>query len=197
MKTKIISITLAAVLMVSTAGVFAGSQDPMIRLAQMGENVLHLYMDSLDQAGKFTIYDELRHTLYAESWEEMLDYKKRFDLSKLPDGDYSFEIEHAQKITIYSFAVTDHRVIISPDVLERYVPTIVFKDDLLGISLLNPQASDVEITITDTSGEQLINDVLAEKQLVTIRYNLTQLPVGNYTVKVKTEGRTYYQKVLR
>ena len=191
MKTKIISFTLAAVMTVTTVGVFAGSHDPRIRLEQMGESVLHLYMDSLDQTAKFTIYDAGRYALYSETSEQLMDYRKRFDLSKLPEGRYTFEIEHGKKIKIYAFTVEDNHVEISDKIAEVYKPTILFEDDLLGISLLNPNAKDVTITLVDANGRSLITEKMEEKQMVAIRYNLSQLPMGNYQVVVKTDGRTY------
>ncbi len=193
MKTKIISFTLAAVMTVTTAGVFAGSQEPRIRLAQMGENTLHLYMDSLDQTAKFTIYDVGRYALYTETTDQLLDYRKRFDLSKLPEGLYTFEIEHGNKIKIYEFSVKNHFVTVSEQISEIYKPTILFQDDMLGISVLNPTAKDVNITLVGPRGEKLITDLLEEQQLVSRRYNLSKLPMGNYQVVVKAEGRTYKQ----
>ena len=196
MKTKIISLTLAAVLTVTTVGAFAGSPEPRIRLAQMGDNVLHLYMDSLDQTAKFTIFDENRFALYEESSEQLLDFKKRFDLSKLPEGSYTFEIEHGNKIRVYSFQVDEHVVKVSDEIKEVFSPTILFKDDLLGISLLNPDAKDVKIELFDYKGNELISDMHQEKQNVAVRYNLTQLPMGTYTLIVKTNNRTYLKDLV-
>lgn len=196
MKTKIISLTLAAVMTVTTVGVFAGSPEPRIRLAQMGDNVLHLYMDSLDQTAKFTIFDENRFALYEETSEKMLDYKKRFDLSKLPEGNYTFEIELGNKIQVYSFEVDDHIVKVSNEIKEVFSPTILFRDDLLGISLLNPEAQEVKIVIFDNKGNELISDIHEEKQNVAVRYNLTQLPMGVYTLVVKTNNRTYLRDII-
>jgi hypothetical protein len=85
---------------------------------------------------------------------------------------------------------------VSDEIKEIFSPTILFKDDLLGISLLNPDAKDVKIELFDYRGNELISDMHQEKQNVAVRYNLTQLPMGTYTLIVKTNNRTYLKDLV-
>ncbi|MCA6078387.1 T9SS type A sorting domain-containing protein [Fulvivirga sedimenti] len=195
MKKKIITFTMAGALLLSAAGSFAGSRVPFIKLERSGEQGLHLYMDSLSDLAELTIYDTDKVVLFRDKTDQLNDFKRKFDLSKLPDGSYIFEVELGNQIKQYSFSILNNEVSIAENCKAIYKPTVISKENNLDISYLNLNGEEVSLSIYDQSGKNLASDKIENKQSVVKRYDTSLLPSGNYQVVIKTADRVFVHTV--
>ncbi len=195
MKKKIMTFTLAGALMLSAAGSFAGSRVPFIKLERSGEQGLHLYMDSLSDLAQLTIYDTDKVVLFQDKIDQKFDFKRKFDLSKLPDGSYIFEIDHGNQIKQYSFTILNNEVSIADHCAAIFKPTFISKEYNLDISYLNLDKEAVSLSIYDQNGKNLVSEKVVNKQIVEKRYDLSLLPNGNYQVVIKTADRVFVHTV--
>ncbi len=191
MKKKIMTLGLAAAITVSTAASFAGSREPLIQLVESGQQGLHLYMDSLTDLAKLSIFDRNGVVLFRDKVNQRFDFKQKFNLSKLPDGTYTFEIESGNRIKKYQIEIIDSQTKIDGACEEIFKPVINQKGELLDVSYLNLDSEDVTLEMIAPGGDQIVRDDFSGMQTVSKRYNLSKLPSGVYLVVVKTEDRSF------
>ena len=195
MKKKIMTFTFATVFMLSAVGMYAGAREPFIKLERAGEQGLHLYMNELTDLAKLTIYDSKRAVLFRDKILKTSDFRQRFDLSELPDGNYSFEIEHGNRIKSYTFSIAEGEVQIDDQSVAIYKPVIIQDNRKMDVSLLNLKGEAVTLDIYDALGNKLIDQSFSGEQSIAGRYDLSRLPSGNYQVVIRTADRVFTEVV--
>ena len=195
MKKKIMTFTLAALFVMNTAALRAGSHEPLIRLEEMGKQGLHLYMDSLTDLAELTIFDENGYQLFKERVNKRFDFRQVFDLSKLPDGTYAFEIESGNRIKRYSFEIAVDMVKIDPECKTIYKPMIIQNDEMLDISVLNADGGKVNVALYAPNGERLVDDQVSGLQSVGKRFDLSKLASGTYRVVIDKDNRSFTELI--
>jgi len=195
MKKKIMTFTMAALFTVNAAASFAGSHEPLIRLVESGEQGLHLYMDSLTDLARLSIFDGNGVVLFRDNVKKRFDFRQKYDMSELPDGSYTFEIESGNRIKKYSFVITQGDIEIDDECEAVYKPTIVQNGKQLDVSYLNLESGEVSIFMYDPNGKQILNKDLSGVQSVGKRFDLSKLDAGIYKVVVRTPERTFSRNV--
>ncbi|MEJ2003602.1 MAG: hypothetical protein P8X57_01260, partial [Cyclobacteriaceae bacterium] len=76
MKKKIMTLIMAALFTVNAAASFAGSREPQIRLVEAGQQGLHLYMDSLTDLAKLSIFDREGIVLFRDNIRQRFDFQQ-------------------------------------------------------------------------------------------------------------------------
>lgn len=123
-------------------------------------------------------------------------FAKIFNLELLPAGEYKVIINTDRKEIIQPLTLKSDAVVINDTKREEYfAPFIRLREDAVDVMLLNNRLSDVNVAILDEQGgtvyEEDINNVLKVEK----RYALSDLKKGNYTVRVSTPHKDYYQAV--
>jgi hypothetical protein len=195
MKKKIMTFTIAALFIMNTAALRAGSHEPLIKLEETGKQGLYLYMDSLNGLAKLSIFDENGYKLFNEKVNKRFDFNQVFDLSKLPEGQYAFEIESGNLIKRYSFEIVKNGVEISPECKSIYKPVIMQKNENLDISILNIEGGDVNVALYAPNGKRLVNDKVSGIQSVGKRYDLSKLTAGTYRIVISRDNRTFTELI--
>jgi hypothetical protein len=130
--------------------------------------------------------------LYKETLTISGTYRKGFDLSALPDGDYFFEIDKDLEVTNIPFTVASKKV-----TYKRAEQTIIFKpyvnqvNDMLFVSKLAPNLEALTISIySDYNSEyELIHTEKVEGvQAIEKVYKLQK---GNYKIVFNSNNKEF------
>ena len=158
-----------------------------------------LTLKDVKRGNKLSIKDAFGIVLYKEMIENSGNYIKGFDLTKLPDGAYFFELDKGLEIKTIPFKV--EATIVK---FEKEMETVIYKpfvrseENLVYVSKLslNKQPLKIEVYFNniDSHGFELIHsETLENSQNIRRVYNLNEK--GNYKIVTKTEGRTFIDYV--
>ena len=136
-----------------------------------------------------TITNTAGEVFFTKSVRGEDNYFQMFDLSNLPDGNYSVNLSDGANTTNKRFTVTNSLAKIIK-VNEDPKPNFIMPDDqTLIVSYFNVYSNDVNIFF-------MLDDVVFEDRGLTgitlsKKYSLRQLPAGKYTVKLYSGGQIY------
>ena len=155
-------------------------------------------LSNLKQGNEIFVKDADGSTLYSETIKVSGDYIKNFDLSKLPNGNYYFEINKGLEIKMIHFTVEE-----AVAVFEKENETVIFKpfvtsdENLVSVSKLSLNEQPLEINIYfDDNGFNLIHsETIDNTQNISRIYSLNKAKKGDYRIVTKTDGRTFVDYV--
>lgn len=155
-------------------------------------------LSNLKQGNEIFVKDADGSTLYSETIKVSGDYIKNFDLTKLPNGNYYFEINKGLEIKMIHFTVEE-----AVAVFEKENETVIFKpfvtsdENLVSVSKLSLNEQPLEINIYfDDNGFNLIHsETIDNTQNISRIYSLNKAKKGDYRIVTKTDGRTFVDYV--
>jgi Domain of unknown function (DUF3244) len=178
---------------VATTPFFIGKTQVTIESAKDAKMIVLSLKDLSNVPLKITIKDskgEVLKNSYAEGDEDMT---YRFNLSKLPEGDYQISIssstdEFIQPIDVCKNCVNIH----DNQLIEKHKPSFRLNEDKLDINLLNKSQEPVTVIISDKDGNKVVENTFSTGIAFGRRFDLAKLNSGDYTVTVKTKEESYY-----
>ena len=139
-----------------------------------------------------TIKDYNGIVLYKELINASGTYKKGFDLTALPNGNYFFEVDKDLEIKTIPFTVKSNEVVFNKEEeLITFKPYVRQKDDLVFISKLAPNLEALSIDIySDASGnfELAYSEKIEGSQTIERTYKLEE---GNFKIILKSSNKEF------
>jgi len=155
-------------------------------------------LNNLKQGNEILVKDAHGSILYSETIEVSGDYIKIFDLTKLPNGAYFFEIDKGIEIKMIHFTVKEAVVTFEKE-NEKVIfkPYVTSDENLVSVSKLSLNEQPLEINIYfDDNGFNLIHsETIDNTQSIKRIYSLNKAKKGNYKIITKTDGRTFFDYV--
>jgi hypothetical protein len=158
-----------------------------------------LKLDNVKQGQRLLIKSKNGTILYNESINETGVYRKEFDLTSLPNGNYFFELEKDVEIQIIPFTVSSSTVEFSKEntvtIFKPIVRTIGSKLLVSKLSL-DLQPLTLEIYFEDpisSNYERIYSEKIENTKVLEKIYALDQNKPGTYKIITKAEGRVYSQ----
>ncbi len=139
--------------------------------------------------------------LFKESLLDNETYKKEFDLTILPNGVYSFELDKGLTISTIPFTVKSNLVTFNKTKeVTFYKPIARFDNELVYISKLALNKAPLKIEIYFTSfksdnRELMLTETLTDPEIIKGVYKLSGVGLGTYKIKMITEGRTFVKYI--
>lgn len=131
-------------------------------------------------------------TLYKEFIEESGVYKKGFDLTALPNGNYFFEVDKDVEIKTIPFTVDNNKVLFKKEKeVTVFKPFVRQQGDLVLVSQLAPNFSTLKIEIyANYNGEfeLLHTDSIGDSQIIEKTYKLSK---GSYKIILNSNNKEY------
>jgi hypothetical protein len=158
----------------------------------LNETIIKL--DNVKEGQRLLIKSKTGTILYRESIRKTGLYKKEFDLTALPNGDYFFELDKDLEITIIPFNVKDAQVIFKKEEEKSiFKPVIRTEDNILFVGKLSLNKEPMKIEIFYDSGDyELIHtEEVSGTQNIEKVFNLLKNIKGKYKVVCTTEGREF------
>jgi hypothetical protein len=118
------------------------------------------------------------------------------DLTNLPKGRYDILVKSVLKEIIQPIQLTDHECIIK-DYLrqEHYTPMLVQNEGYFDISWVGHRIGSFTLTLLDKSGYIVFKNESKNVLRVQKRFRIDRMAKGDYTVKMTTSYRTYYDEL--
>ncbi len=131
-------------------------------------------------------------TLYKELIKSNGIYKKGFDLTALPNGDYYFEVDKDLEIKMIPFTVKANSVEFNKEAeVITYKPYVRKNNDLVLVSKLAPNLESLEIDIyfeANGTFELAYSEKIEDTQTIERAYKLGQ---GNYKIVFNTNNKEF------
>jgi len=153
------------------------------------------------QGQQLVIKDSNGLVIYKESIDKSGLYKKGFDLTALPNGEYYFELDKDLEVQVIPFTVRMNQVEFLKDKETKFFkPVIRFKENKVLLSRLSFDQKPLEVKIYydyDSYGdyEVLHDEKFSDTKIIERVYQLDKNKKGSYKVVVKTEGREFTETV--
>jgi len=162
-----------------------------------------LSINNVKQGQQLIIKDSNGIVLYKEMIDRTGVYKKGFDLTSLPNGEYYFELDKDMEVQVIPFKVAMNKVeFLKEKETKFFKPVIRFKDNKILLSRLsfNEKSLEVKIYYEDNSyygSDYLLlhSEKFKDTKVIERVYELDKLKKGSYKVVVKTEGREFTESI--
>lgn len=142
------------------------------------------------QSVKLSIEDQDEQTIYyTENIQDVNAIQKAFDVSALSDGDYVVIAQTGTEVLKEEITLLDSKVTVR-EFVEVEKPVFKLKGTELTVLFQNEASVSCSIQFTDAN-DVFFSDKISES-LVTKKYNLSKLPIGEYTVSVNNGSQSFY-----
>lgn len=150
-------------------------------------------MELEQQSVKLSIEDSQEQTIYySENMSDKQSVQKAFDVSALSDGDYVIIAKTGAATLKERITVKDSEVIIKERV---EVKKPVFKMNNNKLIVYFDNQTEELCSINFTKAEEVFFSDHSYNADVAKKYNLSELPVGEYTVSVNGGGESFQYAV--
>ena len=130
-------------------------------------------------------------TVYNNDIQNSGDYSRTFDFSALENGIYSAELNKDFEIVIKQFYVENGLVTFLNNKNEKiFKPVIRTEGHLLYVSKIAFNKEPLKVVIY-YKGNTILSETISGNDLLKRVYKLSEKKVGNYTVVINSDDRTY------
>ena len=152
-------------------------------------------LESQSDGTSIKFVDAKENLIYSERIADENGYTKRFDMSKLAEGQYTFEMEDTARVIRYTIRVeTSNMEIVGKT--ERTKPYFRRKGDRIYLNLLNLDKKGVQVKVYDSNNRLIYKELFEGELVVEKAFNFEKAFADNYTVVVKNSDDTYYEAVI-
>lgn len=134
--------------------------------------------------------------LYKKVIEKSESYDTEFDLTELPDGNYTFEVEKGLQIKITPFVIVLNKVVFFKEkqtIIHK--PIIRVKENTISLSRLSLTSESLILEIYNNRNELIHSENFEELMVISRGYKFSRNEKGNYKIVIKTEGRIFVEVV--
>jgi hypothetical protein len=187
--------SIVAIGLMMSLSTFANNTE--VTLKEKENNVTNIRFENVKKGSTLSIIDEHGLVLYNEAIEQNGLYVKGFDLTTLPNGDYSFELNSELKIVVIPFNVNSSEVVFDKESKESiYKPVLRIKDNIVFVSRATIDQTPLSYKIYYADNYDLVDaenfDELEEVKKV---YDFSNSEKGNYIFVFESKGRKYSKTI--
>ncbi|MEP7323169.1 MAG: hypothetical protein ABI761_14685 [Saprospiraceae bacterium] len=121
--------------------------------------------------------------------QEDINESKKYNLKNLPVGSYTLELEDAQQVRIQNLEVS-RDMMYSTNITTVYKPHLIFNTDNVAMNLMT-QGHSATVTITNSEGKTIFSENIVDEVSATRKYNLKDVPAGDYSIQVYIAGQQF------
>jgi len=187
---KVLKTSLLVVVMFST--IISYSNEFSTTTNDKKENITNLTFKNVKQGSVVQIKDQNGLLLYKELIEKSGNYSKGFDLTKLPNGDYYFELDKELEIRVIPFQVKFNIVTFAKN--EEQVinkPFVRINGNNVFVTKLTLEQKPLKIKIYNQDSNLVFEETLDESQVLKRKYDFSIAERGAYRMVLLTDGRKY------
>ncbi|TYA74022.1 hypothetical protein [Seonamhaeicola marinus] len=150
-------------------------------------------LSNVKKGNLLSIKDVNGVVLYNETIEQTGIYTKGFDLTALPNGEYSFELDKDVEIRTIPFSVIDKKVVFNKEDETVYnKPVAVLKEGLVYVTKLAPKGEPLKISfysVEASSAEELLyTETIEGTQAIERAF---KLEAGNYKIVFNSDNKDF------
>ena len=186
--------TIAALVLISFSTIAAADAPATIYISKARETkkiVLNLENMSADKVTCEFIAED-GEIIFTDVVETANKTAKQYDLSQLPSGDYTIEVNDLMKIERLNLSISNKNVTLEENVSDiTFKPTVWLNEDNTVDFNLLMLGKSATLAIYAPNGEVLKTDRFRKANVASKRYNLNNLEAGEYRVVVFHKGETF------
>jgi hypothetical protein len=183
-------------LAVTMLTVLVGNAKDKFSTLEKGLIKTSLTIKNVKKGNLLSIKDQNGVVLYKELIEESGIYRKGFDLTALPDGDYFFQVDKDIEVKTIPFTVKANKVVFKKhEEVTVFKPFVTEKEGVVYISKLAPDYASLKIEIYGNFNgdyELLHSDKFENLQTIQKAYKLEE---GNYKIVLNSDNNEYTRYV--
>lgn len=141
------------------------------------------------EAKTVKILDVEGNVVFTESVKGNITSKK-YNLTQLASGSYTFIVENSQKIAQQSVTVSKKSVAITPFINETYKPDVKNNKGIWTVNAL-VLGKETKISLLDYAGNTLLNESFNGKNTINRAYNTEKLESGKYIVNITVGNQEF------
>lgn len=190
-----IKLSLLSVVLFSSILVRATTIDPSNKNKKSTTNI---FFENVKNGSVILIKDVNNLVLYRELIKKDGNYSKGFDLKKLPNGIYFFELQKTMEITVIPFSVYGKEVMFSKNKEEKILAPVAFvKANRVYISIPKKSKSEsISVSFYFEGSELAYTDKIDRGiNLKGKIYDFSTSIKGKYTVVMNVNGRSFKQQI--
>jgi hypothetical protein len=169
-----------------------------VKIASNSKNIFVNLGDVQKEEITITLMDDDQNTLVSESVKDVKNFAKKYNVSRLDDGNYKMIITKKTIRTVQPFIILHGEVTMSvEDKKEKFLPTISFSNDKLDVNVLLSNYSNIIVKLYDNEGREVMNDKQMAEFKLNKRYNLSNLQAGVYVVEVTAGDETFRYTITK
>ena len=184
-----------AFLFLSFFGAVTGSNDTNIDPVntRIDDQSITVDLSDLTSDVAVTIEDAFGYNLLFEKLNPSDQKFRKYNLSQLPDGVYSLTLNTYNSFITKKISIKYSKTSLLEETIS-YKPTQRFEDNKWIVNLF-AQGEDVSVKIFDDNTDIVYEETSRDQQVFSKAYNLENLSVGNYSIQLYVDGRSYFNDV--
>nr|WP_068893102.1 hypothetical protein [Pedobacter panaciterrae] len=144
-----IKISLIAVLLINSVGLYASEGGFSIKLKNVNEKSVTFFINET-QVVEVSIYEANDEVVYRKKINALKGSTKTYDLNSLPDGSYRFELKTESNNVEYKVQLKDGKASVSdPLIVDVVRPVLTKENGIVTLNFENAPEGPVEIQILD------------------------------------------------
>lgn len=191
-------LVLLSVLFVMPLAMQAKFDNPFISINTIGsEKKVSLVLKNLKTPTTIRLESALEGVLLEEEITNA-EYARVLNLNELSTGNYKLVVSTGVRETEQPISITRTGLSLNiGDRREFFAPVVRMNGSLLDVSLLNSSLTNLKLRIEDAEGVLVYEDETRNVVKVEKRYNLSKLPVGEYTVVLNVGDKSYVKTIRK
>lgn len=191
-------LVLLSVLFVLPLAMQAKDDNPFISINTIGsEKKVSLVLKNLRTPTTIRLESALEGVLLEEEITNA-EYARVLNLNELSTGNYKLVVSTGVRETEQPISITRTGLSLNiGDRKEFFAPVVRMNGSLLDVSLLNSNLTNLKLRIEDAEGILVYEDETRNVVKVEKRYNLSKLPVGEYTVVLNVGDKSYVKTIRK
>lgn len=140
--------------------------------------------------------DAVGNQIMVEKVKDVQLFTKKYNVSKLEEGDYKLIVTKKTLRTVQPFRVNNKTVEISElERKEKFLPVLNQNADKLDVNVLLGNYSNITVSIFDNEGHKVFDEKNYVVFQLNKRYDLSKLIAGAYLVEVMAGDESFYYTV--
>jgi hypothetical protein len=169
-----------------------------VKIASTSKNIIVNLGDVEKEDITIILMDEDQNTLMSEQIKDVKNFAKKYNVSRLDDGNYKMIITKKTIRTVQPFSILHGEVTMSlDDKKEKFLPTLSFQNDRLDVNVLLSNYSNIIVKIYDNEGHEVMSDKQMAEFKLNKRYNLSNLLAGLYIAEVTAGDETFRYTITK
>lgn len=190
---------LFALMLLSTSQLLATSITSLEIVKAKEEKAFVLSIKSQGQGkAKIKFLDENQNILFSSKIDPTKLFEKKFNLSSLEVGKYTLQVEDELKTTLQPVAINYDGIDINYDSRQVvYKPQLKYNEvkEQLFVNWLINENANFQLDIYDNDLNLLYSHTIKDVFNINKVYTLSQLPRGNYLLKVRGANQVYAKNI--
>jgi hypothetical protein len=163
-----------------------------VKIASTTQSVIVNLGDVQNEEIIINLVDEDQKTLLTETVKNVNGFIKKYNVSRLEDGNYKIIITKKTVRTVQPFTIEHGEVKMSGlDKKEKFLPTMNFNEGKLDVNVLLGNYSNIIVKLFDNEGREVMTDNHYAEFKLNQRYDLSKLPTGVYVAQVMAGDETF------